>query len=99
MSKAQYKLTCHEQAQGELEGLEETDKNALTETLKEIATYREPSNHEKVKLMRNLDGLFRVRQGDVRAFCYLEQPELRVVMVGYRDKFYNKKHEAQQRMQ
>ena len=99
MSKAQYKLTCHEQAQGELEGLEETDKNALTETLAEIASLREPSNHEKVKLMRNLNGLFRVRQGDTRAFCYLEQPELRVVMVGYRNKFYERKHEAQERMQ
>ena len=98
MSEAQYKLTCHETAKQELQGLSDTDKDALTDTLAEIATYREPSNHEKVKLMRNLDGLFRVRQGDTRAFCYLEQPELRVVMVGYRNGFYTKKHEAQQRM-
>jgi len=83
-----YQPTLHPTAERELNELNPTDRNRLTDALTDVAETREPTSHPKTKSLEGQPGLFRVRVGDVRAVCTLSKPELRILRVGYRSDVY-----------
>ena len=84
-----YQPVLHPTAERELNSLDEHDKDRLVDVLHEVAHTRQPTQHEKCKILEGHQGLFRVRVGDVRAILTLEKPNLKVLRVGKRSNVYD----------
>lgn len=84
-----YDMTIHRSARRELDSLTSANRDALTDTIEEVAGRESPTTHEKVRPLEGQDGLFRVRVGEVRAVCVLVKPELRILRVGHRSNVYD----------
>jgi len=79
----------HTTAERELQSLDPTDRDELTDLIKDVATHEQPSQHKKCRQLEGQDGLFRVRLGDMRAVMCLDKPNLLVIKAGYRRKVYS----------
>ena len=84
-----YQPVLHPTAERELNSLDDSERNRLVDVLHEVAKTREPTKHEKCKILEGQRGLFRVRVGDVRAILTLEKPQLRVLRCGKRSSVYD----------
>jgi len=85
-----YHPVLHTTAERELHELDDSDRERLTETLKDVAETRSPTTHEKTKQLEGQSGLFRVRVGNIRAICKLQKPNLLVVKIGHRSSVYER---------
>jgi len=91
---SEYDLVARPGARRTLAGDDPPD--ALRDTLHEVASRRSPTDHPKTSPLRNSQlpsGLFRVRVGDWRAVCRLDQPRLEVICVAHRDEVYDRTRE------
>ena len=84
-----YQPVLHPTAERELNSLDDSERNRLVDVLHEVAKTREPTKHEKCKILEGHRGLFRVRVGGVRAILTLEKPNLKVLRVGKRSNVYD----------
>ena len=84
-----YKPLLHPTAKRELNSLDDHEKDRLVDVLHEVAHTRQPTQHEKCKILEGHRGLFRVRVGGVRAILTLEKPNLKVLRVGERSNVYD----------
>lgn len=84
-----YDPVIHRTAKRELQALPREDRERLTDVLQAVAATREPTTHQKARMLEGQDGLFRVRAGDCRAICTLEKPELLVLRCGHRNEVYD----------
>jgi mRNA-degrading endonuclease RelE of RelBE toxin-antitoxin system len=84
-----YDITIHRSAKRELQTLEDSDRSRLTDAIADVAREKQPTHHEKARILEGQSGLFRVRVGDMRAVCELCKPSLQVLSVGYRDNVYD----------
>ena len=83
-----YQPVLHPTAERELNSLDDSERNRLVDVLHEVAGTKEPTKHEKCKILEGQRGLFRVRVGDVRAVCRLNKPKLIIGKVGMRKEVY-----------
>lgn len=83
-----YQIECHETAKRELNGLNQTERDRITDVITSVAECREPTTHEKTKHLEGHTDLFRVRVGQVRAIARLEKPSLQILKVGKRRGVY-----------
>jgi mRNA-degrading endonuclease RelE of RelBE toxin-antitoxin system len=91
---SEYELVARPGAQRTLSG--DVPPEALRDVLHEVAGYRSPTDHPKASTLRNSQlpsGLYRVRVGDWRAVCRLDQPRLEVICVAHRDEVYDRARE------
>ena len=58
-----YQPVLHPTAERELNSLDDSERNRLVDVLHEVAATREPTKHEKCKILEGQRGLFRVRVG------------------------------------
>ena len=84
-----YQPVLHPTAERELNSLDDSERNRLVDVLHEVAHTRQPTQHEKCKILEGHRGLFRVRVGGVRAILTLEKPNLKVLRVGKRSNVYD----------
>ena len=84
-----YQPVLHPTAERELNSLDDSERNRLVDVLHEVAHTRQPTQHEKCKILEGHRGLFRVRVGGVRAILTLEKPNLKVLKVGKRSNVYD----------
>jgi len=84
-----YEIDIHRSARRELNGLDDDDRERLTDVLLSVAETREPTSHEAVRALQGQPDTFRVRVGSVRAVCRLVKPSLRVLLVGDRKNVYD----------
>lgn len=91
---SEYDLVARPGAQRTLSG--DIPPDALRDTLQEVAKHQEPTDHPKAAPLRNSQlpsGLFRVRVGDWRVGCRLDQPRIEIICVAQRDGFYDRLRE------
>lgn len=84
-----YEIDIHQSARRELNALDETDRERLTDALLSVAETREPTSHDSVRPLQGQPDAFRVRVGSVRAVCRLVKPSLRVLLIGDRKNVYD----------
>jgi mRNA-degrading endonuclease RelE of RelBE toxin-antitoxin system len=84
-----YHPVLHRTAKRELDDLDASDRERLTDVFKDVAETRSPTTHEKVRQLEGQTDLFRVRVGTVRAICTLQKPELRILRIGHRQNVYD----------
>ena len=83
-----YETSIHTTAKRELNDLDADERDRLTDAIVEVAEHRKPTEHSSVRPMTGQDGLFRLREGDLRAVCKLLKPEIVVLKVGKRKDVY-----------
>lgn len=93
-----YQPVLHTTAERELNSLPQEDAGRLKSLIKDICEYREPTQHQKIRHLEGQDGLFRLREGGVRAILALEKPNLVVLKVGKRDSVYDDIDDIDQRL-
>ena len=93
----QYQLQIHQQARDELDSIEDWKQETLVDRLHSCSETREPTGHNYCEMLKEHD-LFRVKAGDIRAICKLEQPVLLVLLVDKRDTVYNRIDTAANRL-
>lgn len=96
---AQYKPVLHVKAERELNELDESDRSRLTSLIHDVCSEREPTQHSRARHLEGQEDLFRLREGDVRAICALDKPELKVICVGKRDSVYENIDDVDQRLE
>ena len=84
-----YTTTIHTTAKRELDGLDDDERDRLTDAIVDVAEHRQPTQHSSVTILEGQDGLYRLRVGDLRAVLQLDQPELKVLRVGHRANVYD----------
>lgn len=84
-----YQPVIHTTAKRELDELDKSDRDRLTDVIADVASVRQPTTHEKVTMLEGQPGVMRVRVGEVRAVLELDKPNLRVLTVGYRSHVYD----------
>jgi mRNA-degrading endonuclease RelE of RelBE toxin-antitoxin system len=91
----QYEVVLHETAERELDNLPSDVRSDLIQQIQQAAAMKQPTEHSKVKPLRDTNGLFRFRVGSYRALGDLDLPHLRILAIGERDGFYeNEKFKA-----
>lgn len=93
-----YTVEAHPHAANELDRIPEDARSELIDMAYDAATHRQPSEHQNAKLMRDGNGLFRLRYGDYRALCALDSPRLVVLAAGPRKDIYDRTDEAKARL-
>lgn len=89
-----YDVVIHRAAHRELENIPESEKTSIKAIAQEASTYKQPSDHSDIKLMRDTNGMFRIRSGKYRALCDLEPPNLRILKIKHRETVYDEVSEA-----
>jgi len=91
----QYNIILHETAERELDSIPDEPRSDFIQLFKQASKLQQPTSHSNVKPLRDTDGLFRFRVSNYRALGDLDLPNLRILAVGKREGFYEKKkHEA-----
>ena len=85
-----YEPVLHVKAERELNALPSEDKDRLTSLIKDVAAEREPTTHPRARHLEGQRGLFRLREGSVRAIATLCKPNIIILKVGKRDSVYEK---------
>jgi mRNA-degrading endonuclease RelE of RelBE toxin-antitoxin system len=87
-----WKVIAHESAERELtKGVPDNIEDDLRQIVAEAAELEEPSSHSDVSILRDENGLFRLKAGKYRALADLEPPYLRILKVEHREKCYQSK--------
>lgn len=94
-----YEPVLHVKAERELNALPSDERDRLTSLIKDVAAEREPTTHPRARHLEGQRGLFRLREGNVRAICALDKPALKVLCVGERDSVYENIDEVDQRLE
>jgi len=84
-----YQIQLHTTAERELNDLPQSDRDALTSALRDVAERRQPTQHTSVKHLEGQPGLWRVRAGNARAICTLQKPSVIVLRCGPRESVYD----------
>lgn len=93
-----YQPVLHTTAERELNSLPDSDESRITSLIKDVCQHRQPSQHSKIRHLEGHKGLYRLREGNVRAILTLEKPELVVLKVGKRDGVYDDIDDIDQRL-
>lgn len=94
-----YDPILHVKAQRELNTLPSEDRARITSLIKDVAEEREPTTHPRARHLEGQQGLFRLREGDVRAICALSKPNLAVLKIGERDSVYENIDDVDERLE
>ena len=95
-TETSYDLVAHPRASLELEKLPDEQRDRLVEAIDELAQSRAPSERPDVKRLAGRE-LLRVRIDRYRAVLALDKPELKLLLVGHRDGFYDRLEVAERR--
>lgn len=85
-----WNVVIHRSAERELGSVTGPAGDELTDRLKQLKYYEEPTQAAYVKQLEDHDDLFRVRIDNYRAICRLQPPQLQIVAVGTRSRIYDK---------
>jgi len=94
-----YEPILHVKAERELNNLDQNDRSRLTSLIHDVCGEREPTQHPRARHLEGQQGLFRLREGDVRAICALSKPNLAVLKIGERSDVYENIDEVDQRLE
>jgi len=89
-----YKPVLHPSAEKELNQLPESQRQELTNILKDVAETREPTTHPQARHLEGQSDKFRVRVGENRAICRLHKPRLEILCIGPRKDIYENINET-----
>lgn len=71
-------------------GLDEKTTQRIEETIKEVASHRQPTEHSKCDYLKGKKGSsYKIRVGDFRVLAELEKPFLNVLKIDHRDSVYD----------
>lgn len=90
-------VVIHRSAERELGNVTDETGDELTDQLKQLKYYEQPTEAAYVKHLEDHEDLFRVRVDNYRAICRLAPPQLQVVAVAPRSKIYRKLDTAKDR--
>ena len=94
---ASWHPTAHRSALRELRNTPDEHAEAIKAIAKDASTYQKPSNHPNISLLRDTDGIMRIKHGKYRALCDRYPPEFRILLVEHREYVYERIAEAQAR--
>jgi len=97
MSDPSWNLMIHRSAERELANVTGDAGDELTNRLKQLRYYKQPTSAAYVEALEDQADLFRVRVDGYRAICRLDPPRLEVVAVGTRSRIYDRLEVAKER--
>ena len=92
-----WNLIIHDQARDELHSIPDETASNLKDTLHTAKNREQPSDVSNIKLLRDANQIFRVREGKYRALCDLHPPHLRVLLIDHRETCYDQLDKAKER--
>ena len=96
-TKPRWNCLAHRKAMNELHDIPGSDATTIKAIAQEAAKLKKPSNHPNIRLLRNANGMMRIRVGNYRALCDRSPPDFRVLLVGRREYVYSRIGEAKGR--